>query len=81
MKLDWEDEVKLLLSGNWRPCLRGGFSLVCGTGRGEWILWPPQGVYAQWTGRFTPDARGGPVTVHADTACAALDLLKKIEDR
>lgn len=54
----WEDELKVLLSGSWRPCLDDGFSVYHRSGRATVRLYPPQGVYSYWRGRLEIDDKG-----------------------
>ena len=80
-QMTWEDELKTLLSGDWRPRLAGGFSVMGRLGCAVVELFPPQGVYAQWTGKLWMSGAERPAVVHGETAAVTLAVLRKGHDK
>lgn len=76
-QMTWEDELKTLLSGNWRPCFRGGFAVMGQVSCGMVWLYPPQGVYSLWTGRLLFSGTDRPVVVHGETAAKTIGLVRR----
>lgn len=74
---EWEDDIKAMLSGNWRPRLVGGFSVTCRSGSGIVLMYPPQGIYATWRGVFAERETGFRVTVHGRTPGDTLSALRE----
>ena len=75
--MTWEDELKTLLSGNWRPCFRGGFAVTGQVSFGVVWLYPPQGIYSGWTGKLAMAGLAKPIVVHGNTANETIELVRK----
>lgn len=79
--MTWEDELKALLSGNWRPCFLGGFAVTERVSCGVVWLYPPQGVYSMWTGKLLMSGMDRPVVVHGETAVRTIGLVMKCHEK
>jgi hypothetical protein len=79
--MTWEDELKTLLSGNWRPCFLGGFAAKGQVSLGTVFLYPPQGVYSCWTGKLMMAGADRPVVVHGNTAVETVGLVMQYHEK
>lgn len=73
---NWEDDVKTMLSGNWRPRTVGGFSVTFRSCTGMILMYPPQGIYAVWRGVFVDQGTGTRVSASGRDPGSALSALE-----